>query len=168
MHCLSQPTRIRLRRYGAGEGVPPFEPFNSRNAMPARRVKDPLVPLPLRVPASLRAMLEAEAAQSDCTVSDALRTHLTLSQAKPLGERVPRRRLPQRLSGVSGVDSGLLRQLAAIGSNLNQLARVANGRSLAGQPMEALEIIILLRSMEEQIGALAEASRADEASADAH
>jgi hypothetical protein len=136
--------------------------------MPARRVKDPLVNVSLKVPVSLRADLEAQAAESNCTLSDALRTHLTLSLAKPLDKRVPRRRLPQRLSGVSGVDSGLLRQLAAIGSNLNQLARVANGHSLAGQPMEALEIIILLRSMEQQIGALAEASRSVEASADAH
>jgi hypothetical protein len=136
--------------------------------MPARRVDDPLVTISLKVPASLRAALEAEVAQTSCTLSDVLRSHLTLAAAKPLGKPVPRRRPPQRLSGVSGADSGLLRQLAAIGSNLNQLARVANGRSLAGQPMEALEIIILLRSIEQQIGALAEAPRAIEASADAH
>ena len=82
--------------------------------MPARRADDPLVLLPLRVPASLRAVLVAQATEAGSTLSDALRSHLTLAAAKPLGKPVPRRRQPQRLAAVSGADPELIRQVADI------------------------------------------------------
>lgn len=136
--------------------------------MPARRAADPLVTLPLRVSASLRAKLQAQAKEQNCTVSDALRSYLTLEAAKPLGKPAPRRRTPQRLASVSGADPELLRQLTAIGSNLNQIARVVNGHGLAAKPVQALELLTLLRSIELQVGALHDASKVAGVDAYAH
>lgn len=126
--------------------------------MPARRVEDPLVNVTLKVSQSLRADLQARANAAKVTLSDILRSHLTLAAAKPLGKAVPRRR-PPKLARVSGADPELSRHLAAIGSNLNQIARVVHSQSLAAKPLQALELLTLLRSIERQIGALAGASK---------
>ncbi len=125
--------------------------------MPARRVRDPLVNVTLKVPQSLRAELETQAAAAKATLSDILRSHLTLAAAKPLG-KAARRRQPKRLASVSGVDDGLVRQVAAIGSNLNQIARAANAGALAGKPLQVVEVLALLRSIERQVGALVDQS----------
>lgn len=122
--------------------------------MPARRVNDPLVTLPLRVPASLRDQLRALAAMQDCSLSDALRAHLTLAAAKPLGKPAPRRRPSAQLASVSGADPALLRHLAAIGSNLNQIARAVNSQRLAVKPLQVLELLTLLHAIEGQFGVL--------------
>jgi hypothetical protein len=122
--------------------------------MPARRVDDPLVTLPLRVRASLRDELRALAEKQNCTLSDALRAHLTLAAAKPLGKPAPRRRVPDRLADVGSVPPELLRQLAAIGSNLNQIARAVNSQGLAAKPLQVLELLTLLRAIEGQFGVL--------------
>ena len=122
--------------------------------MPARRADDPLVLLPLRVPASLRAVLVEQANAAGSTLSDALRSHLTLAAAKPLGKPVPRRRQPQRLAAVSGADPELVRQVAAIGSNLNQIARAANTVAINGKQIEIIELLVLLRSIERKIDGL--------------
>lgn len=135
--------------------------------MPARRVDDPLVTISLKVPGSLRAELEAHAALTSCTLSDVLRSHLTLAAAKPLGKPVPRRRTP-RLASVSGADPMLLRQVAAIGSNLNQIARAVNSQSLVAQPLQVLELLTLLRSIERNAASLLGASKASGAIGDAH
>ena len=122
--------------------------------MPARRADDPLVLLPLRVPASLRAVLVEQANAAGSTLSDALRSHLTLAAAKPLGKPVPRRRQPQRLAAVSGADPELVRQVAAIGSNLNQIARAANTVAINGKQIEIIELLVLLRSIERKVDCL--------------
>jgi hypothetical protein len=127
--------------------------------MPARRFEDPLVNVTLKVSQSLRADLQARAKAAQVTLSDILRSHLTLAAAKPLGKAVPHRRPAPKLARASGADPALLRQLAAIGSNLNQIARVVNGQSLAAKPLQALELLTLLRSIERQIGALPGASK---------
>jgi len=126
--------------------------------MPARRVDDPLVNITLKVPKSLRADLQSRAKAAKVTLSDILRSHLTLAPAKPLGNAVPGRRLP-KLATFDGADPELRRQWAAIGSNLNQIARVVHSQSLAAKPLQALELLTLLRSIERQIGALAGASK---------
>lgn len=136
--------------------------------MPTRRTTDPLVTLSVRVLESLRAKLEALAKVQNCSLSDALRSHLTLEAAKPLGKPAPRRRIAQRLASVSGADPELLRQWAAIGSNLNQIARVLNGQSLAAKPLQALELLTLLRSIELKVGALHDASNVAGVDVDAH
>ena len=102
---------------------------------------DPLVPVPVRLPASLKARLKAEAAADGRTsISDVLRSYISLEAVKPLGTSAPRRRIPKLLSSVSGHDPALLREIASLGGNLNQIARRINGQALAGDPIDALEL----------------------------
>ena len=108
----------------------------------------------VRVPTSLRNVLAALAVAANITLSDALRAHLSLDAAKPLGNPVPRRRPPAQLGRVSRVDPEFLRQIAAIGSNLNQIARAANAAAAQAAPLQLVELLTLLRSIETQIDAL--------------
>jgi hypothetical protein len=122
----------------------------------ARSVDDPLVPLPVRLPKSTVDRLKAQALERDCSVSDVLRAHLTLDAAKPLGKPRPRRREPKELGPVSAADPLLLRQLASLGNNMNQLARAVNAGALAGKPADAVQILIVLRAIEQQLSTIAE------------
>lgn len=112
---------------------------------------DPLIPLPVRLPASLVAQIRQRAQATGESLSDVLRAHLTLDAAKPTGLPTPRRRSIKRLSAVSGTDPVLMRQLVGIGTNLNQLARACNASNLASEPLDMIQILAALRSIEEQI-----------------
>ena len=124
------------------------------NVMPNHTASDPLVPLPFRVPASLKLVLQQAADAAGCTVSDVLRSHLILEVGVRLGKRPPRRR-PPTPGPVNVANPQLLRALASIGSNLNQIARVLNTGFVNGQPLELIESLVLLRSIESQIQRLA-------------
>lgn len=102
--------------------------------MPAPRADDPLVPFACRVPASIATRLRAEAAETGTTVSDVLRSHLTLAEVKPLGKARPRRRENKRLASVSAADPALMQALRQIGINVDQIAFCLNSvRLQAGQ-----------------------------------
>lgn len=117
-------------------------------------VDDPLVLLPLRLPASAVARLRAEADESGATLSDALRSHLTIDAAKPLGKQRPRKRdLSSR--HVLKADPALLRQLVAIGNNCNQIARQMNSTSLSGQQIDLINALNQLRKIQNQLHFLA-------------
>lgn len=47
-----------------------------------------------------------------------------------------------------------MRQLAALGSNLNQIARAVNECRLVGSSVHLVELLTLLRSIEESAGRL--------------
>lgn len=111
---------------------------------------DPLLPLSARLPGDIVERLRREAKEQGVTLSDVLRSYLSLAEAKPLGKPVPRRR-PKKLGVVSGVDPALLRQLASIGNNLNQLARATNADLLAGTPVESTQILVNLLAIEQEI-----------------
>jgi len=119
--------------------------------------KDPLIPVPVRLPSTLAAHLRALADAGGCTLSDVLRAHLSLEAAKPLGKPRPRRREPRRLGAVSGTDPALMRDLAAIGNNLNQIARVANSAALAGTPIDCIRILASLKAIEQRISGIGDA-----------
>lgn len=110
---------------------------------------DPLLPVPCRLPASLVVRFQAMAKEQGVTVSDVLRAHLTPEESKPLGKPVPRKRPP--LAKVSGTDPKLMRQIAGIGNNLNQLAKLVNSSNLSANPVAVMEILIRLRSMEQSL-----------------
>jgi hypothetical protein len=60
----------------------------------------------------------------------------------------PQRR-PVRVRDTSNdADPALMRQLAALGSNLNQIARSLNECRLVGAPVRLVEVLALLRSIE--------------------
>ena len=124
--------------------------------MPTRPASDPLVPLPFRVPASLKRLLQQAAYAAGSTVSDVLRSRLALEAAVPLGKCPPRRRTPLPRGSVNNSDPQLLRALASMGSNLNQIARALNTGTVYGKPLQIIESLVLLRSIESQIQRLAD------------
>jgi hypothetical protein len=111
---------------------------------------DPLIPLPVRLPRSAVERLREQATAAGCSLSDVLRSHLTLADAKPLGKPRPRRREPKKLGTVSA-DPVLLRELASIGNNINQLARNVNSGLLGGTPIDCVLVLASLRAIEQQI-----------------
>ena len=112
--------------------------------------EDPLIPVPVRLPTSLAMSLKAQATAQGVSLSDVLRSHLTLEDAKPLGKPRPRRR-DKKLAAVSGADPVLLREIAGIGNNMNQLARSVNAGLLAGTTIESVHILAILKSIEQEI-----------------
>ena len=122
--------------------------------MPAHRVSDPLVQLNLRVPKSLRDQLAAQASEAGVTLSDLVRSHMSIDAIKPLGVPVRRSRSVRNLELAPCADLALLRQLAAIGSNLNQIARAANTAAITGSPMDFIELLMLMRAIEREFTVL--------------
>ena len=122
--------------------------------MPARRASDPLIRLNLRVPQSLRDLLVAQADDAGVTLSDLFRSHLSIDAVKPLGVPVKRRRAVQNLERSRSADPVLLRNLAAIGCNLNQVARAVNTGAIAGDLVQAIELLVVLRFIEREFAAL--------------
>ena len=135
--------------------------------MPAHRVNDPLVSLSVRIAQSLRDRLNAQAIKAGVTLADQFRSHLGMAEIKPLGVPVKRRRLtqPPDLAHARCADPALLRSLAAIGSNLNQVARAVNTGAIAGDRMQAIELLVVLRAMEREFAVLVASSAG---STDAH
>ena len=124
--------------------------------MPAHHVNDPLVSLSVRIPKSLRDVLNEQAIKAGVTLADQFRSHLSLTAIKPLGVPVKRRRLsqPLDLDHARCADPALLRSLAAIGSNLNQVARAVNTGAIAVNRMQAIELLVVLRAMEREFAVL--------------
>lgn len=104
-----------------------------------------------------------QAVASSTTVSDVLRVCLNDPSATPLGLPAPRRRTARtvELGAVIKADPMLMRQLAGIGSNLNQLARAVNTGAIKGNPMEAVGVLATLLSLEASLERIAAEHRAE-------
>ena len=122
--------------------------------MPAHRVNDPLVSLTVRIPQSLRDQLNAKANEAGVTLADQFRARLAFDEVKPLGVPVRRRRAVQHLDRARCADPALLRNLAAIGSNLNQVARAVNTGAIAADLMQAVELLVVLHANEREFAGL--------------
>jgi hypothetical protein len=133
--------------------------------MPAHRVSDPLVSLSVRIPQSLRDLLNARANEAGVTLADLFRSHLSIDAVKPLGVPVKRRRAVQHLDRARCADPALLRNLAAIGSNLNQVARAVNTGAITGDLVQGIELLVVLRAIEREF---AELVASNTGSPDAH
>ena len=153
----SQPTRIqKTDGFWYAELVRWLRPLNPCNSPMARpNATDPLIPLPVRLPTSTVERLRAEATAAGVSLSDVLRSHLTLAEAKPLGKPRPRRREPTKLGAVSGADPVLLRALSGIGNNMNQIARRA-GNFPGASTMQCVEVLVILRAIESELTQIAE------------
>lgn len=99
----------------------------------------------LRVSAEEKAHWQAIAASRGVSLSELIRAALS-------GQRLrPRRAAPR-------VDPDLVRELARIGNNLNQLARAANRRS----PVETVSLLVKLIEIDRELAVLRAAhERAD-------
>ena len=97
----------------------------------------------LRIDKPTAAEWRERAAASGLSVSDWIRGSVDAGQQTNLP--TPQRR-PVRVRDTSNdADPALMRQLAALGSNLNQIARSLNECRLVGAPVRLVEVLALLR-----------------------
>jgi hypothetical protein len=141
-------------RAGEGRASAPFEPPDNDCVMPAKKADDPLDLVALRLPRSELASARVEAETTGRTLSDVLRTRISSSAVKPLGKPRPQRRSALPVEGVSRCDPELTRKIAAIGSNLNQLARAANTAAVTGTSVQVITLLAQLCTIERELGGL--------------
>lgn len=113
----------------------------------------------LRLPEATAAEWRRYAEAADQSLSDWVRRRVDGGHAVPAAK--PRR---QRRLRTLTADPELLRQLAAIGSNLNQIARVLNAVGLS--PSDHLQWLAEMASIQRELHRLAELPRYDPADKD--
>lgn len=145
-------TRFAVSMYpGAGEGLRPFKPRAAvRLGEPMTKPERKTTTASLRLDPATLAKWRKGASDEGQTLSDWLRAKVDADQQTHISPaRSRRERDPRHLA-----DPALMRQLAALGSNLNQIARAVNECRLVGSPVHLVELLALLRSIEERAGAL--------------
>ena len=106
----------------------------------------------LRIDPATAAEWRERAAAAGLSVSDWIRGAVDAGQQTNLP--TPRQR-PVRVRDTSNdADPVLMRQLAGMSNNLNQIARALNECRLAGSPVQLVEVLALLRSIEAEAGRL--------------
>ena len=110
----------------------------------------------LRLPDDTAAQWRRQAEAAELSLSDWLRQRVDGAGAVQTGLRRQHRRL-RKLTA----DPALLRQLAAIGSNINQIARVLSSVGLS--PVDHTQLLAELASMQQELHRLAELPRYDPA-----
>ncbi|MFQ2621141.1 MobC family plasmid mobilization relaxosome protein [Aeromonas caviae] len=106
----------------------------------------------VRIDKPTAAEWRERAAASGLSVSDWIRGAVDANQQTNLP--TPQRR-PVRVRDTSNdADPALMRQLAGMSNNLNQIARALNECRLAGSSVQLVEVLALLRSIEVQAGRL--------------
>ena len=108
----------------------------------------------LRLPDDTAAAWRRQAAAADQSLSDWVRQRVDGSDAVQTGLRRHRRRLRTLTA-----DPELLRQLAAIGNNINQLARRINGLGL--NATDVVNLLAELITIQRELHRLAELPRYD-------
>ncbi|WP_051038373.1 MobC family plasmid mobilization relaxosome protein [Vreelandella jeotgali] len=109
----------------------------------------------LRLPEATAAAWRQRADAADQSLSDWLRSTVDGEAARQTGLRRQRRRLKTLTA-----DPELLRQLAAVGSNVNQIARVLN--SIGLNPCDQAPLLAELTAIQRELHNLAELPRYDE------
>ena len=100
----------------------------------------------VRIDQATAEVWRQQATSAGLSVSDWIRGAVDAGQQTNLP--TPQRR-PVRVRDTSNdADPALMRQLAALGSNLNQIARSLNECRLVGAPVRLVEVLALLRSIE--------------------
>lgn len=119
---LSQPTPYPQKPLvfgdGAGEGLHPFKPCKEKITMAENKTKDKFIKL--RVTEDERVRWNAKAAKLNMTLADYFRK---LADEEPTGIAPA---MPLKNRKFVPVDPELLRQIAWIGNNLNQIAKAVN------------------------------------------
>lgn len=108
----------------------------------------------LRLPEDTAASWRQRADAADQSLSDWLRSTVDGEAARQTGQRRQRRRLKTLTA-----DPELLRQLAAIGNNVNQVARVLNSIGLT--PGDHAHLLAELAAIQRELHRLAELPRYD-------
>lgn len=106
----------------------------------------------VRIDKPTAAEWRERATASGLSLSDWIRGAVDANQQTNLP--TPQRR-PIRVRDTSNdADPVLMRQLAGMSNNLNQIARALNECRLAGSPVQLVEALTLLRSIEAEAGRL--------------
>ncbi len=92
------------------------------------------------------------ATASGLSVSDWIRAAVDAGQQTHLP--TPQRRSARVRDTSNDADPVLMRQLAGMSNNLNQIARALNECRLIGSPVQVVEVLALLRSIEAEAGRL--------------
>lgn len=106
----------------------------------------------LRLPEATAAEWRRRAEAADLSLSDWVRQRVDGADAVQTGQRRQRRRLRTLTA-----DPELLRQLAAVGSNVNQIARVLN--SIGMSPGDHAHLLAELAAIQRELHHLAELPR---------
>jgi hypothetical protein len=101
-----------------------------------------------RLPASLASSLLAEADDLNLTLSDVLRLKLSDADRAIV---VTERKVQKVRREYTPADPDLLRQIAIIGNNLNQIARTLNKAKLTGTPVDLIKNIAVLTAIEQEL-----------------
>ncbi len=106
----------------------------------------------LRIDKDTAAAWRERAAAVGLSLSDWIRGAVDAGQQTNLP--TPRRR-PVRVRDTSNdADPALMRQLAGMSNNLNQIARILNTMQVKGTPVQILEVLALLRSIDAEAARL--------------
>lgn len=101
-----------------------------------------------RLPESLASSLAAEAADLHLSLSDVLRLKLSDADRSIV---VTERRVQKVRREYTPADPDLLRHIAIIGNNLNQIARTLNKSNLIGTPVDLIANLSVLTVIEQEL-----------------
>ena len=101
-----------------------------------------------RLPAALASSLLAEAEDLNLTLSEVLRLKLSDADRSIV---VTERKVQKVRREYTPADPDLLRQIAIIGNNLNQIARTLNKAKLTGTPVDLIKNIAVLTAIEQEL-----------------
>lgn len=125
--------------------------------MPANISPDPMEPITVRLPGSVCRLLRSEVTD-ELSLSDVVRHRLNIEAVEPLFNPTPRKRKPDVVGNVSRADPLLIRQLAAIGSNANQIARAVNKQVAGGTEVPCIKLLAAMASIEKQLMVIAKSA----------
>lgn len=109
-----------------------------------------------RLPASLASSLLAEAENLNLTLSDVLRLKLSDADRSIV---VTERKVQKARREYTQADPDLLRQIAIIGNNLNQIARTLNKSKMVGSPIDLIANLSVLTAIEQELNKFLPPSR---------
>lgn len=101
-----------------------------------------------RLPASLASSLLTEADNLNLTLSEVLRLKLSDEDRSIV---VTERKEQKIRREYTPADPDLLRQIAIIGNNLNQIARTLNKAKLTGTPVDLIQNLSVLTVIEQEL-----------------
>ena len=139
------------RNTGLVRGYAPSIPTHTTAGGRVSKVQK-ITTVSVRIDKPTAAEWRERATASGLSVSDWIRGAVDANQQTNLP--TPQRR-PVRVRDTSNdADPALMRQLAGMSNNLNQIARALNECRLAGSSVQLVEVLALLRSIEVQAGRL--------------
>ena len=109
-----------------------------------------------RLPASQASSLLAEAENLNLTLSDVLRLKLSDADRSIV---VTERKVQKVRREYTQADPDLLRQIAIIGNNMNQIARTLNKSKMVGSPIDLIANLSVLTAIEQELNKFLPPSR---------